>query len=93
LWFPQSSILFDSFQICLYWKEVHHIPCPKILWIPLQSFTEICYVVALLCNFPTLKYCLFPEFVLFLPLVSVCGTACPQLESDVEQSVLFFPSA
>lgn len=37
------------------------------------------------CVIPNWKYCLFQEFVLFLPLVSVCGTACSQLEPDVER--------
>lgn len=88
-WFPQSSVLFEPFQTCLYRKDIHHTSCPKVLWIPLQSFIGICFVVALLCNFPIWKYCLFQEFVLFLPLVSDCGTACPQLEPYFEQS--FYP--
>lgn len=53
LWFPQRSVLFEPFQTCLYRKDVHYIPCPKVLWVPLQSFTGMCYVVVLLCNFPT----------------------------------------
>lgn len=44
-------------------------------------------VVAPLCNFPTKKHRLFQDFVLFLPLVSICGTACSLLQWAVEQSL------
>lgn len=52
----------------------------------IKSFTGMC--CGPFVQFPpTRKHRLFQDFVLFLPLVSVCGTACSLLQWAVQQSL------